>query len=157
MYKIEAMTLKNAEQISMWKYPCEYSIYSFENSRETILELMNGEYFSCINAQNDLTGYFCFGESAQIPTETKDIFDDSAKDIGLGLSPELCGHGYGKAFLESGMMYAKRHLNADKLRLVVAEFNKRAMNLYQNCGFSTVDYIEHQKSKTKFIVMQCIL
>ena len=40
MYYISAMTYEFALIISQWKYDNEYSIYSFEQSQETIAELL---------------------------------------------------------------------------------------------------------------------
>ena len=154
MYRIEQMTIENARVISTWKYPGEYAMYSFENDAETIRELMSGEYFSCINDADELVGYFCFGCAAQIPTAENDTADSGKIDIGLGLAPALCGHGYGKDFMQSGIDYAKMSRNAVALRLVVAKCNKRAIALYKSCGFVQTGEVRHRNSGAAFLVMQ---
>ncbi|WP_458863696.1 GNAT family N-acetyltransferase [Acidaminobacterium chupaoyuni] len=153
MYQIDPMTAAYAESICQWQYPGEYAVYSFEKNQETLSELMNGEYFSCVNAAGDLIGYFCFGGSAQIPTETSYTADEDKIDIGLGLSPALCGHGYGREFLKSGLRCAEQRFCAKGFRLVVAAFNKRAIALYHSCGFQEIGRIRHKKSNTLFVVM----
>lgn len=157
MYKLANMTPESARIIAGWKYPGEYAIYSFADNEATIAELMNGDYFACTTTQGKLIGYFCFGGSAQIPAERDYTRDAGKTDIGLGLSPELCGLGYGKDFMQSGILYAKHHFNSNGLRLVVAAFNKRAIALYTGCGFTAVDKVTHRNSKMEFIVMQCSL
>lgn len=157
MYKIQPMTVKNAQLISNWVYPDEYAIYSFEDNEDTVLELMCGEYFSCETLEGALVGYFCFGKSAQIPTQENYAFGHDIIDIGLGLMPNLCGCGNGYIFMKSGLDYAKNTLKTEKLRLVVAAFNKRAVSLYSNMGFIVIGNVRHKNSKMKFIIMQCTL
>lgn len=153
MYVIEPMTRHYAETIATWQYPREYAIYSFTSDEATLAELLNGEYLAC-TAQGALVGYFCFGRSAQIPTEEPYAPDADTMDIGLGLAPALCGQGYGRGFLQSGMDYAERNLRASGLRLVVAAFNQRAIALYRHCGFVQTGEAIHQSSKARFLVMR---
>lgn len=157
MYLVEPMSLEYAHLISEWVYSDEYSIYSFDNDNETIAELMNGQYFSCVDSENNLVGYFCFGTSAQIPTIENDIYCEDILDIGLGLKPELCGHGLGNLFMQTGMNYSKQNLQAKKLRLFVACFNHRAIKLYEKLGFRQVTKVSHKKTNKEFFLMVCKL
>ena len=79
------MTLEHAEVISNWKYPDEYAIYSFQNNSETINELMTEDYYACLDQEDRLIGYFCYGKAARIPTVEANVYDDNMLDIGLGL------------------------------------------------------------------------
>ncbi len=155
MYQVQPMTSRHANEISCWNYPAEYSIYSFQKNDETVNELMNGEYYACVDSEKHLTGYFCFGKSAQIPTTENNMYRMDALDIGLGLKPELCSNGLGSAFMKSGMEYAKKNLGATNFRLTVACFNKRAINLYMKLGFEISDEVTHQKSHVIFYLMNC--
>lgn len=157
MYKIEPMTPEYAEMVSQWVYPSPYSIYSFKKDDETISELMNSEYFICKDEQNNIIGYFCFGVSAQIPTNEKDVYNTGILDIGLGLRPDLCGRGLGLSFIQAGMDYGRQFLHAEELRLTVASFNKRAIALYKKAGFSEVSKVTHRITNKEFIVMRCTL
>lgn len=114
---------------------------------------MNGEYFACVDAEKNLTGYFCFGSSAQIPTMENNAYGADRLDIGLGLKPELCGKGLGAAFMESGMEYAGKKFGATSFRLTVACFNKRAVSLYIKLGFRISDEVIHKNSQVKFYLM----
>lgn len=155
MFLIEPMSLEYAKLISEWVYSDEYSIYSFDNDDETIEELVSGQFFSCVDSEGKLVGYFCFGTSAQIPTVENYIFDSDMLDIGLGLKPELCGQGFGSLFMQAGMNYSKQTLNAKKLRLSVACFNHRAIKLYEKLGFRQVTQVYHKNTNNKFIIMEC--
>lgn len=108
VYRIQPMNPEFAGEIARWKYPDEYSVYSFEPSPELITELLNGSYYSCTDEHGWLIGYYCFGHSAQIPTAEDYPYDDDSLDIGLGLSPEGCGMGLGASFLRPGLDFAAR-------------------------------------------------
>lgn len=156
MYLIEPMSSKYAQEISCWTYSDEYALYSFVQNDDTINELMNGEYFACLDSMQNLAGYFCFGKSARIPAVESGVYGADELDIGLGLKPELCGKGFGYAFLKSGMEYAIRHFGAKNFRLTVACFNKRAVNLYGKLGFEITKEVTHAYSHARFYVMRCV-
>lgn len=153
MYHIGKMTIEHAEAISSWKYPNEYAIYSFNNDSEAIHELMTENYYVCLDQENKLIGYFCFGKAAQIPTVEENVYDDNMLDIGLGLLPELCGQKAGSAFLETGMKYARANWGTVAFRLSVADFNIRAIKVYAKVGFISRNEVTHKKSGSKFRVM----
>lgn len=150
MYHLEKMTMEYAEVISDWKYPNEYAIYSFNNDSETLHELMTENYYACLDQGNKLIGYFCFGKAAQIPTVEGNVYDDNMLDIGLGLSPELCGQKAGSSFLEAGMEYARDKWETVAFRLSVADFNLRAIKVYEKVGFMTRNEVSHKRSGRKF-------
>lgn len=87
------MNYKEAKEISNWHYKEPYSIYSIEDSEEDINELLNGYYYSVSDTNNNLIGYYCFGEAAKVPAGNKfgayNLIDHT--DIGLGINPDLCG------------------------------------------------------------------
>jgi hypothetical protein len=87
-----------AKQISRWIYEEPYSVYSMDESDNCIKELLNGNYFSALDNKNNLVGYYCFGESAQVPIENQfGVYESRGiTDIGLGIKPNLCGQGYMK-------------------------------------------------------------
>lgn len=153
---IKQMNYNEAKQISKWIYKEPYSIYSMDESDSCINELLNG-YYSVSDGENNLIGYYCFGESAQVPAgnlfgvyDIKDI-----TDIGLGIKPDLCGQGFGTNFLYSGLDFARNKLSAKEFRLTVANFNKRAIKVYERIGFKKVDSFERisEFGKTEFEVM----
>lgn len=142
-FNIKNMDKLTAEEIIQWQYKEPYSIYSMDGCEDTINEFLNGSYFSVLE-NNKLTGYFCFGQSAKVPIGNKvgAYNDKNYTDIGLGLKPELCGKGYGYIFLKAGLNFAINTFSKNNFRLTVAQFNERAIKVYEKIGFT--------KTKVKF-------
>ncbi|MBN1777067.1 MAG: GNAT family N-acetyltransferase [Clostridiales bacterium] len=147
------MTTTYAKQIAGWTYKSEYAVYNFKNNSETLDELMNGEYYACLDPDETLTGYFCFGQSARIPTVEKDVYPDDALDMGLGMRPDLCGKGFGYTFVKDGLEFAQRKFAPGRIRLSVAVFNLRAIRTYKKLGFRYVSSITHSLSRKLFTIM----
>ena len=147
------MSMDYATHISGWIYENEYSIYSFYQNDDAINELMNGEYYACLDQYNYLLGYFCFGKSAQIPTIRKEFYDPEMLDIGLGMKPILCGKGYGCSFVQNGLDFAQCNFNIKQIKLTVAAFNTRAIRTYEKIGFQHSSNIIHRNTQQVFKVM----
>lgn len=154
---IKQMNYDEAKQISKWVYNEPYSLYSMDETDECINELLDGDYFSASDRENNLIGYYCFNESAQVPAgkafgvyDSKDIIN-----VGLGMKPDLCGEGLGVNFLNNGLDFARNHLGVKGFRLTVASFNKRAIKVYEEVGFKKVSFFERISDigKTEFWVM----
>jgi RimJ/RimL family protein N-acetyltransferase len=147
------MTTAYATQISGWAYENEYAVYSFAQTDDTMSELMNGEYYAYLDTHDALAGYFCFGQSAQIPTIEKDAYPPDALDMGLGMRPDLCGQGLGYAFVKSGLAFAIKTFAPQQLRLSVTVFNLRAIRMYGKVGFRYNASITHRRSRKLFYMM----
>lgn len=154
---IKQMNYNEAMQISKWVYKEPYSIYSMDGSDNCKSELLNGTYFSVSERENKLLGYYCFGESAQVPVGNKfGVYDcKDITDVGLGINPKLCGQGLGLKFFSSGLDFARNNLSAKEFRLTVATFNQRAIKVYQRAGFEKVNSFERktETGKIDFWVM----
>ncbi|WBW96412.1 GNAT family N-acetyltransferase [Oceanirhabdus sp. W0125-5] len=154
---IKQMNYDEAKEISKWIYEEAYSIYSMDQSDECINELLNGNYFSVSDRENNLVGYYCFGEAAQVPAGNQFGVYDSKEyiDIGLGIKPDLCGQGLGVNFLSSGLDFARNKLSAKGFRLTVAAFNQRAIKVYERADFKKVNSFERisESGKIEFWVM----
>lgn len=77
-------------------------------------------------------------------------------DIGLGLHPNLTGRGKGAEFIKAGLEFADSVYQPNGFRLSVAEFNKRAVSMYQKIGFEiTADFQNTTENQsTRFLVME---
>jgi GNAT superfamily N-acetyltransferase len=151
---LNPLNLNEALEICKWKYEGLYSFYDTEESSDAINELMGGHYFSVRKgSSNDLIGFFCFGESAQVPAagQTGLYNGDGILDIGLGMRPDLTGQGMGMLFLTAGLDFAAIKYKSDIFRLSVATFNQRAITLYTNTGFKALTSFEN--NGTEFIIM----
>lgn len=149
---ITKMSLEEAHEVSTWKYDHPYSFYNSDGSAESIEEFMDGTYYAARNAADDLIGYYCFGENAQVPGGRKaGLYQENFLDVGLGMKPSLTGQGKGLSFFQSGLAFAKANFQQDAFRLSVATFNKRAIAVYKNAGFETGEvFLNHD---TEFVIM----
>lgn len=157
MVFINNMDELNAKQISNWKYENSYSIYSMDGSDECISELLNGSYY-LVKDEKEVIGFYCFGQAAQVPAgylhgayESNEVID-----IGLGMRPDLCGRGLGYEFIIKGIEFAKALFGVDRLRLTVADFNERAVRVYERAGFKKMMDFNRTNGQgtTRFIVME---
>ncbi len=126
--KIEEMKQPKAEEIAnSWKYDGEYAFYDMAAYPEDYEEIMcpnlrGNRYFSVFD--NDaLIGFFCVEQ------------EESFIELGLGLRPDLTGHGKGSVFLEEILCYVKKRYLFESIHLDVASFNQRAIKVYKRAGF----------------------
>lgn len=89
------------------------------------------EWFEA-HADDELVGYFCL------------CIENDNIDIGLGLRPDYCGRGMGKQFLTDIICFIERSYAYSTLSMDVAAFNKRAIKVYNSCGFKeTHSFLQH--------------
>ena len=150
--KIINMKIEYAQEISNWKYDDLYSFY--DHNENNISEYMDGSYYACIDSDDVLVGYFCFGENARIPTIENDVYDDDFLDIGLGMKPNLYGKGKGLLFFLTGINFAINHFNTNQFRLSVAVFNERAIKVYEKAGFIIDREVTNSYFNNKFLIMK---
>ncbi len=128
-FTINKLQQKNALIIADdWKYDDPYSFYDMTADLDDYNEIVNEtlrnvcNYFEVI-ANDELKGFF------SITLTNNDI------EIGLGLRPDCCGKGIGRGFVDCIINYIDVHYNYNALILSVASFNKRAIKVYEACGF----------------------
>ena len=122
------MTMGFASEIATWHYEGIYSFYDLDEDPEDREEFLDPSHwsdacFAVLDARRELIGFFHFEAS------------DDAVVLGLGLRPDLTGHGLGSAFLEAGLAFARNRYEAQAFRLSVATFNERAVRAYEKAGF----------------------
>ncbi len=125
---VAVMTQAEAEEVASWRYPGEYAFYDAATVPEDLAELLDPErrgdaYFGARGPGADLEGFVYL-----------DRKDAGAVEIGLGLRPDLTGHGLGAAFTAAAIELA-RGRGADRITLAVAAFNLRATRVYERAGF----------------------
>ena len=146
---IVPMTAAYAGEMAFWRYEGECSFYN-RNGRTDYPE---GEAFACLDREGKLIGHFHFGADARIPTVEANVYEGDHLDLGLGLRPELCGKGLGEEFVRLGMEFGRKQFSARSFRLSVACFNKRAVKVYERCGFRVERDVTNSYFKNKFYVM----
>lgn len=98
--KVSEMGQVEAEKIVNWSYPEPYKCYNMNGDKTALAELLAGDYYS-VTLSGVLIGFFCYGQSAQVPIRaSKGHYDaEGYVDIGLGLRPDLCGIGNGLDYM----------------------------------------------------------
>lgn len=126
-------TEENAKEICTWQYEGEYHLYSCpawsracdKSWAITIAEKREKEFKSVVDEKNNLCGYVRF----------RYIHKDEEVIVGLGLKPDLCGHGVGSTLMEVIKEYCDEAYHGKKIVLEVRTFNKRAIRCYEKAGF----------------------
>ena len=133
-YKLNNHILTDAEkrEICSWKYSGEYEIYNLPS-----YEIMQAKLIGFLNPareQNYRAFYDedCLVGFVNIKEEETEVF------IGIGVSSELCGRGYGQRILQETYGISKELYPDKSLYLEVRTWNERAIRCYQKVGFEIV-------------------
>lgn len=136
MFEWKWMTNEVALEIVEWEYDGEYSFYDIQNDIDDLDEFLNPfkwNHYAAIYEDEKLVGYFTFN-----PLNLHEV------EIGLGLHPELTGKGKGYSFLEYAIDIALKWYEPKKLIVNVAEFNNRAIRVYEKSGFKRVSQFQQK-------------
>ena len=110
-----------------WKYDGEYAFYDMtadpEDYEEIVTPKLRGDRYFSVFEKGALIGFFC------VEQEGVDV------EIGLGLRPDLTGHGKGTAFLAEILRFVRENYKFEKIQMDVASFNQRAIKVYERAGF----------------------
>ena len=140
---IALMTQEEAEAIADWQYEPPYDFYDWPADHRDLAELLDparrgDHYFSARDAAGELIGFFGFGHKGDVV------------GVGVGLRPDLTGRGLGQSFLEAGLAFARERLTPTRFKLSVADFNARAIKVYERAGFVTTRSFEHETNDSLF-------
>lgn len=132
-WMVRKMSREDAEQVCAWKYPGDYMVYdypSWEKLKKSGLGLGDDKTrekeFWSVYVGEELVGHFRLAEK------------EGCVMVGLGLAPDWCGRGEGRAFLELIKDQAVSMFPGRVLRLMVRTFNQRAIRCYEKAGFSSI-------------------
>jgi ribosomal-protein-alanine N-acetyltransferase len=144
---IAPLTQDEAEQVADWRYEPPYDFYDTSSEQRDFAELLDpmrrgDRYFSARDTAGQLVGYFGFACSRD------------AVGIGLGLRPDLTGRGLGRSFLEEGLRFARGRFRPRRFWLQVAEFNVRAITVYERCGFVRTRSFLHETNGGVFTLVE---
>jgi [ribosomal protein S18]-alanine N-acetyltransferase len=118
-FRVEPVTAEFLAERASWRYPPPYDFYNDDG-----LPPKNPErFYSVRDEDGTAVGFFYFEERADA------IF------YGLGLRPDLTGRGLGAAFVTAGLEFAHERFGRRRVVLDVAEFNERAIRVYERAGF----------------------
>ncbi|MNW32272.1 hypothetical protein D3C74_92130 [compost metagenome] len=139
-YHVLPMEEAHGAIISSWKYTPPYDIYGWlpwEQMKALEIEFGNPElrqaqYAVVFNATGTLCGFVQFFPMVGVTR------------LGLGMLPDLCGHGQGKNFVTAIVNEAIRRNPTNEIDLEVLIWNERAIRAYQAAGFRITDTYERQ-------------
>ncbi|MDH4112733.1 MAG: GNAT family N-acetyltransferase [Actinomycetota bacterium] len=132
-FRIRSFTALDADDVAGWRYPAPYDAYDATEDSSMDDEMRDprrwGEsWFAADDAQTGrLAGFL---EFAVIRTE-----DVAEVKIGLGLRPDLTGHGVGTSFVEEALAFARSRWAPESFALDVFPWNERAIRCYERAGF----------------------
>lgn len=139
-FHVVPMEPSHAENICEWNYKPPYNIYGWmpwEQMQALGIEfgdpvLRSQQYVSVVNDPGSLCGF------AQLfPME-------GVVRLGIGMRPDLCGHGLGHLFMEVIVQAALKRYPEREIDLEVLTWNQRAIRTYQKCGFTITDTYERR-------------
>ncbi len=132
------MSERHARVVASWHYDPPYDFYDWAADPADLAELLDpaqreGRYFAVMDELGGLVGFFAFFRC-----------EEDAVEVGLGLRPDLTGHGLGLSFLFSGLEFARERYAPARFRLAVAAFNQRAIRVYERAGFRRGESYMHR-------------
>jgi len=145
----------HALQILDWKYPPPYDFYNPPTDRpvaEYDNEFLKPEYqfHAVLDEDREFVGFCSFGIDGQVPGGN---YQDLALDIGVGMKPELTGRGFGQHFFDAILQHAIKRFEPEWVRVTVANFNQRALNLYRKFGFTLLDQFEDNRLGFRYSIL----
>ena len=142
----------SARRIQAWHYDGPYALYDIGPSKEALQAFLDPQnaYHAIDDGAGGLVAYACFGPDARVRGGD---YEADALDVGLGLRPDLTGHGHGLALVEAILDFARGAFAPTAFRLTVAAFNQRALCVYERAGFQAVQTFAHTGNGKLFVVL----
>jgi ribosomal-protein-alanine N-acetyltransferase len=137
-----------------WRYDPPYDIYNpdpdeIEDEVRYFMDPKNACYGITDDA-GDLVAYCTFGPDGQVPGGD---YSSEGLDIGLGVRPDLTGKGRGSVYVGAVLDFGRREFAPNAFRVTVAEFNKRALSVWEKAGFTRVQRFERRPDGRPFVVL----
>ncbi len=144
-FRFSPMDEASARAILAWRYDGPYATYNLDDGDGALIELLDprSPHVAGRDERGELVGFFAYGTAAEVGGDpTPALYaaggEEGLLSVGLGLRPDLTGHGLGLAFVTAGLDYAREHFAPRAFRLFVLSFNERAMRVYERAGFMRV-------------------
>ncbi|HLX19176.1 MAG TPA: GNAT family protein [Gaiellaceae bacterium] len=139
---IEPLTEDHAAEIAEWRYEFPYEWYDTASDPQRVELFSNAVQRDGLRAvigdDGSLAGFFNF------------VRENDEVRIGLGMRPDLTGHGLAQPFIQAGLEYARAQWEPLRFRLWVARWNERALRAYRRAGFREVNRSE----ESRFVEME---
>lgn len=123
------ITQQEKQLICSWRYPAPYHIYNLPDAEN--YKAAGAGFYNTDKEKN----YYTYYTDDTFIGYTNFSEKDSYILIGIGLRPEYCGKGYGKAVLKTACELCKDLFPDRAPALQVRSWNKRAIRCYEKAGF----------------------
>jgi ribosomal-protein-alanine N-acetyltransferase len=128
-FALRSLTQADAEEVAAWAYPGEFAFYDMASDPADLALLLDPvrrgrDWYAADGDDGTLAGFFQLKPG------------DGVVEIGLGLRPDMCGRGLGERFTGAGIDLIRRVYGEVRITLAVAAFNRRAVTVYERCGFA---------------------
>jgi ribosomal-protein-alanine N-acetyltransferase len=143
-----------ARSILGWQYDPPYDGYNpgAGDVEEMVRVFLDPEYayYALLTAEGELVAYCCFGADARVPGGD---YGADALDVGLGVRPDLTGQRRGSMYVQTVLGFARRAFSPSVFRVTVAEFNGRALRVWEKAGFRRVQRFRREGDDQVFLVL----
>ena len=155
----QPLTPEHVAEILTWRYEPPYDLYNMGKGTADPVELAEAiDYFSqpeyCFQVMlrqpgGELAAFCSFGPDGQVGGGD---YSTPAVDIGLGVHPAFTGQGWGGTFAGAAIEFARQNFDESRLRVTIAEFNRRAQKVWERHGFVPVQRFLANYGKRPFII-----
>jgi [ribosomal protein S18]-alanine N-acetyltransferase len=128
---VRPLQREDAEAIAAWRYQGPWSTYD-PRPGDPLLSAEAG-YHAVVDEAGSLVGFVCTGAEARVPGLGE---QDGIVDVGVGMRPDLVGHGLGSAFGAVVLGHVRDLCGDRPLRAAVQSWNERSLRLTRRLGFS---------------------
>jgi ribosomal-protein-alanine N-acetyltransferase len=153
-FTFRPMDEASARAVLSWHYDEPYTLYNtppdqIEAGVKALLDPHNA-YYTITDEQGHIVAYCCFGPDAQV---TGGDYSANQLDVGLGVRPDLTGQGQGLAYVNAVLDFARLTFAPRAFRVTVAEFNKRALRVWEKAGFRAMQTFQRERDSRAFVVL----
>ena len=153
------LTAEHVSEILTWRYEPPYDIYNMGEGTDDPVELKEAiAYFSqpeyhftamLDQPTQELVAFCSFGKDGQVGGGD---YSATAVDIGMGVHPRHTGRGLGRLFAGEAMKLAQEKFNPPRLRVTIAEFNRRAQKVWERHDFVPVQRFRSNFNRRPFVL-----
>lgn len=157
--KFQPLTAEHVAEILTWRYEPPYDLYNMGKGTSDPIGLVEAidyftqpEYhFRAMLQQpiGELAAFCSFGSDGQVGGGD---YSRPGVDIGMGVHPANTGRGLGGMFAGAAIEYARQNFDEPRLRVTIAEFNRRAQKVWERHGFVAVQRFVANFGKRPFII-----
>lgn len=134
LYTVGTLTDEEAREAAAWRYGGEYAVYNFPDWAECV-----SRGWSITDAAKRENAYFSVRYAGELLGFFHIMDRPGHVELGVGMKPELCGQGHGRALMERALGTIRQTRGHTPVQLAVRTFNVRAVRCYEHAGFRITD------------------